>query len=47
MRMRGIRRLPNVVTHFWFPHKKYKKIHIKKYIRKEKNRSEKRMLELP
>jgi hypothetical protein len=27
--------------------KKYKKIHIKKYIRKEKNRSEKKMLELP
>jgi len=27
-----------VVTHFWVPHnkwKKYKKIHIKKYIRKE------------
>jgi hypothetical protein len=27
--------------------KKYKKIHIKKYIQKEKNRSEKKMLELP
>jgi hypothetical protein len=37
----------SVVTYFWVPHKKYKKIHIKKYIRKEKNRSEKRMLELP
>jgi hypothetical protein len=43
-----------VVTHFWIPYKKqkmkkYKKnIHIKKIFRmNKKNRSEKRMLELP
>jgi hypothetical protein len=40
-----------VVTYFWVPHKKMKKIqkntHKKIYSEGKKNKSEKRMLELP